>query len=55
MITQAEENGQTTMLLCDGDRVRGFIAVADQVRPESRAVIAELRGSGPAHRHADRG
>jgi len=46
MIDQAEENGQTTMLLCDGDRVRGFIAVADQVRPESRAVIAELRGLG---------
>lgn len=45
-VQQAEALGQTTMLLCDGDRVRGFIAVADEIRPESRQVIAELKALG---------
>ena len=42
-IDTAHANGQTTMLLCDGDRVRGYIAVADAVRADSRDVLAELR------------
>ncbi len=46
MVSQAEENGQTAMMVCDGQRVRGFITVADQVRPESRAVVSELRQLG---------
>jgi len=46
MVSQAEQDGQTAMLLCDGERVRGFITVADQIRPESRAVVAHLRGLG---------
>nr|HMN60987.1 cation-translocating P-type ATPase [Anaerolinea sp.] len=46
MVSQAEQDGQTAMLLCDGDRVRGFITVADQTRPESRGVVAHLRGLG---------
>lgn len=45
-VESAEELGQTTMLVCDGDRVRGYLAVADQLRPESREVIAELKGLG---------
>jgi Cd2+/Zn2+-exporting ATPase len=45
-ISLAEQNGQTAMLLCDGDRVRGFIAVADAVRPESRQVVSALRALG---------
>jgi Zn2+/Cd2+-exporting ATPase len=45
-IESAEAQGQTTMLLDDGDRVRGFVAVADQPRSESRQVIADLRGLG---------
>ncbi|MGQ0600063.1 MAG: heavy metal translocating P-type ATPase [Anaerolineales bacterium] len=47
-VEAAEANGQTTMLLCDGDQVRGFIAVADAVRAESRAAIAELNALGCA-------
>jgi Cd2+/Zn2+-exporting ATPase len=43
-VAQAEAEGRTAMLLCDGDRVRGFIAVADTLRQDSRAVIAELNG-----------
>lgn len=45
-VSQAEQNGQTAMLLCDGDRVRGFITVADAVRHESRQVVSELRSLG---------
>lgn len=41
-VTSAEGQGRTAMLLCDGDRVRGFIAVADTLRPESQGVIGEL-------------
>ncbi len=45
-IEQAENAGHTTMLVCDGDRVRGYLALADEIRPESAAVLAELRGLG---------
>jgi Zn2+/Cd2+-exporting ATPase len=38
----AELEGQTAMLVSDGDRVRGVIAVADQIRPTSREVIKQL-------------
>ncbi|MBL8055660.1 MAG: heavy metal translocating P-type ATPase, partial [Anaerolineales bacterium] len=47
-VRAAEADGQTTLLVCDGDRVRGFIAVADQVRAESRATVAELKALGCA-------
>jgi len=30
------------MLLCDGERVRGFMSVADALRPEAPGVVAEL-------------
>jgi len=42
-VTEAENRGQTTMLVCDGDRVRGFIAAADTVRPNSRQTLASLK------------
>ncbi len=45
-VDAAEANGQTTMLLSDGDRVRGFIALADQPRAESHDVIRELQSLG---------
>jgi len=45
-VQAAEQAGQTAMLLCDGERVRGFIAAADEIRPESRAVVGALRGLG---------
>jgi Cd2+/Zn2+-exporting ATPase len=45
-VGRAEIAGQTTMLVCDGDGVRGFLAVADEPRPESAAVVAELHRMG---------
>jgi Zn2+/Cd2+-exporting ATPase len=41
-VDRAEAEGKTAMLLCDGERVRGFIAVADTLREETQAVIGEL-------------
>jgi Zn2+/Cd2+-exporting ATPase len=38
----AELEGQTAMLVSDGDRVRGVIAVADQIRPHSHEVVRRL-------------
>ncbi len=46
MVDAAESNGQTTMLLSDGDRVRGFIALADEPRAESQSVIKDLQALG---------
>ena len=43
---QAEARGETTMLLSVGDNVRGYIGVADQMRPESAGVVRQLRDLG---------
>ncbi len=45
-VQAAENQGNTTMLVCDGDRVRGFIALADTVRDSSRETIASLHALG---------
>jgi Cd2+/Zn2+-exporting ATPase len=45
-VKAAEAQGQTTMLLNDGERVRGYIAVADDPRPESANVLAQLHALG---------
>lgn len=45
-VAQAEAAGQTAMLLCDGDRVRGFIAVADTMRLETLNVINQMKQMG---------
>jgi Cd2+/Zn2+-exporting ATPase len=45
-VDAAEAHGQTAMLLSDGERVRGFIAVADAPRDDSAAVIADLKSLG---------
>ena len=45
-VRQEEAQGQTTMLLSEGDRVRGYIAVADEVRADSRDAIRDLRALG---------
>ncbi|MFN2304130.1 MAG: HAD-IC family P-type ATPase, partial [Anaerolineales bacterium] len=39
-------DGKTAMLLCDGKGVRGYIAVADKSRPESREVLSALKKDG---------
>jgi len=43
---EAESLGQSTMLVCDGERVRGFLGAQDGVRPEAQAVIAALKQRG---------
>jgi Zn2+/Cd2+-exporting ATPase len=45
-VNQAENRGQTTMLVCDGARVRGFIAAADTTRPNSAQAVAGLKNLG---------
>uniref|UniRef100_A0A7C4PI24 Cadmium-translocating P-type ATPase n=1 Tax=Anaerolinea thermolimosa TaxID=229919 RepID=A0A7C4PI24_9CHLR len=45
-VSQAEAQGQTAMLLCDGERVRGYLAVADAIHPASAGVVAELKRLG---------
>jgi Cd2+/Zn2+-exporting ATPase len=48
LVNNAEAQGQTSMLLCDGDRVRGFIAVSDQARSDSQQVVRDLKALGSA-------
>lgn len=43
---EAECNGQTTMLVCDGERVRGFLSVEDEIRPEAVSVLQSLKEKG---------
>ncbi|GIV64490.1 MAG: ATPase P [Bellilinea sp.] len=45
-VETAENLGQTTMLVCDGNRVRGYLAVSDSLRPESEQVVARLKRMG---------
>ncbi len=47
-VDQAESEGKTAMLVCDGQRVRGFMAVADQPRDDSKAVVEALN---EMHKH----
>lgn len=46
LVDHAEAQGQTAMLLSDGERVRGYIAVADEPRSSSLSVIQELNTLG---------
>ena len=46
MVASAEGRGQTTMMIHDGERVRGYIAVADEVRASSAKVVADLNKLG---------
>jgi Cd2+/Zn2+-exporting ATPase len=45
-VDQAELRGQTAMLVSADTQVKGVIAVADQVRPDSRAVVRRLTDLG---------
>ena len=46
LVDAAEADGQTTMLLAEDTRVRGYIALADTARPDSRAAVEALRALG---------
>ncbi len=43
---EAERQGQTTMLICDGDRVIGYLAVQDEPRPGTKEVLVALKAEG---------
>jgi len=45
-VEEVESEGKTAMLLCDGDGVRGYIAVADTLRLDSKKVIQALKDMG---------
>src|SRR5574340_699944 len=45
-VESAEDLGQTTMLVSDGERVRGYLAVSDRLRPESGEVVSQLKALG---------
>ncbi len=47
-IEAAEARGHTSLLVCDGDRVRGYVSLADEVRADGRAALADLRSLGLA-------
>lgn len=43
---QAEADGQTTVMVCDGNSVRGYLSLRDQARPEAREVLGTLQKFG---------
>lgn len=43
---RAEEEGQTTVLVCDGEAVRGYLTLRDQARPEAIEVLKTLQAFG---------
>ena len=45
-VSAVEGRGQTTMLIAEDERVRGYISVEDTPRPESAAVLRDLRALG---------
>jgi Zn2+/Cd2+-exporting ATPase len=45
-VEDAESEGKTAMLLCDGDGVRGYIAVADSLRLDSKKEVQALKDMG---------
>ncbi|RMG84177.1 MAG: cadmium-translocating P-type ATPase [Chloroflexi bacterium] len=45
-VASLERQGQTAMLLHDGERVRGFISVADTLRDEGKTALSQLRKLG---------
>ena len=45
-VLDAENRGESTMLVCDGDRVRGFLSVEDAIRPGVGQVISQIKAQG---------
>jgi Cd2+/Zn2+-exporting ATPase len=44
-----EAEGKTVMLVQRGGQWLGLLALADQVRPEARAIVEQLRSIGVNH------
>jgi len=45
-VLKAEKRGESTMLVCYGERVRGFLSVEDAVRPGVEQVISQIKAEG---------
>ncbi len=45
-LDRLEREGKTVILIGDEEKIAGMIAVADQIRPEAKEAIGELKGSG---------
>ncbi len=48
-VTEAEANGQTTMLVREDEAIRGYLAVSDPPRHTSRATVIALKKVGVSH------
>lgn len=46
---ELEQGGKTVMLLGEGDRILGMIAVADAIREDSRQAVRDLHQAGIRH------
>lgn len=46
---ELEQGGKTVMLLGEGDRILGMIAVADAIREDSRQTVQDLHKAGIQH------
>lgn len=46
VINELEEMAKTTIVLRDGERTIGVLAVQDRIRPEAARVVAELKEAG---------
>lgn len=45
-VSAFEDQGKTTIVMSDHKKVKGVIGVTDEIRPESKSLISELRASG---------
>jgi Zn2+/Cd2+-exporting ATPase len=45
-VDELESQGKTVIVTCDGTNIKGVIALTDEIRPESRQLIAGLRRIG---------
>ena len=46
---EAEKSGSSVVAVLAGERFRGFIAMSDTLRPESRTLVRELKRAGVEH------
>jgi Cd2+/Zn2+-exporting ATPase len=46
IVSDFENQGKTTIVMSDHKKIKGVIGVTDEIRPESKSLIAELRASG---------
>jgi Cd2+/Zn2+-exporting ATPase len=44
-----KEQGKTTIVVCVNERLAGVIGISDQIRPETKGSIANLKQSGMKH------